>query len=264
MQNYGKLIGALAAASALVAGNAQAVEVNYDLHVGYSSDYLFRGLNLGSDLYEGGVDVSSEVGGLNLSAGAWYGSYELSNGAAGQSNVIGLGDDTLQANELDLYAQVAKDFGFVTAAVGYIYYDQQGAVLKTYVGDAQEVYFSLSRDFGFAAASLTYYWDIDGQVNKGDNDGYTALAVTKGFELNQCLTLNVGGTLGYLAEEGHLSHLTGKVSLDYAFAEHAKISPYVAASLDLSGGHGNASQYYVNTDAQKNELVGGVILSSSF
>ncbi|MFT4175691.1 MAG: hypothetical protein QM627_03465 [Luteolibacter sp.] len=263
MQNYGKLIGALAVASALAAGNAQAVEMNYDLHAGYSSDYLFRGINLGRDLYEAGVNVSSEVGGLNLSAGAWYGSYDLNNGYAGAiSNFFG--GDLLQANELDLYAQVAKDFGFVTAAVGYIYYDQQGAILKNFVGDAQEVYFSVSRDFGFVAASLTYYWDVDGQVNNGDNDGYTALAVTKGFELNQCLTLNVGGTLGYLVEEGHLSHLTGKISLDYAFAEHAKLSPYVAASLDLSGGHGNAAQYYVNTDEQRNELVGGVAVSASF
>ena len=39
----------LAAASALVAGNASA-EVEYELHTGYTSEYLFRGLNLGQDL----------------------------------------------------------------------------------------------------------------------------------------------------------------------------------------------------------------------
>ena len=52
MQNYCKTIGALAAASALVAGNAQA-EVEYEIHTGYSSMYLFRGLDLGEILDHG-------------------------------------------------------------------------------------------------------------------------------------------------------------------------------------------------------------------
>jgi hypothetical protein len=53
MQNYCKTIGALAAASALVAGTASA-EVEYEIHTGYTSEYLFRGLNLGQDLVEVG------------------------------------------------------------------------------------------------------------------------------------------------------------------------------------------------------------------
>ncbi len=63
MQNYCKLIGALAAASALAAGTASA-EVEYEIHGGYSSMYLFRGLNLGDDLVEAGVDVAGEWNGL--------------------------------------------------------------------------------------------------------------------------------------------------------------------------------------------------------
>ena len=51
MQNYCKTIGALAAASALVAGNASA-EVEYTLGTGYTSEYLWRGANLGEDLVE--------------------------------------------------------------------------------------------------------------------------------------------------------------------------------------------------------------------
>jgi len=260
MQNYCKIIGAMAAMSALVAGNAQA-EVEYDLHAGYSTSYLFRGANLGDDLVEAGVDVSADVAGLTLSGGAWYGDYDISNGGLGDSVQ---GYDVYSAHELDLYAEVAKDFGFLTASVGYIYYDQQGYILNNLVGDSQEVYFSVSRDFGFATAALTYYWDVQGDVADGDNDGYSTLDVSKSFELNQCLTLNVGSTLGYLVEEGHLAHLTTKVSLDYAFAEHAKFSPYVAGSLDLSGGHGNAYQYGAITDNAKNELVGGAMISASF
>jgi len=239
----------MAAMSALVAGNAQAeVSVNYDLHAGYTSEYIFRGIDLGNDLVEAGLDASASVAGLDLSAGAWYGSFN--------QNLNGSGDQT----ELDLYTEVSKDFGFATASVGYIWYlnDSNDAFLD----DAQEAYASISRDFGFAELALTYYWDVE-----TDNDGYTAFEASKSFELNQCLTLNVGSTLGYLAEEGHLSHLTAKVSLDYAFAEHAKFSPFVAHSWDLSGGHADASGAFLNTSAAPgtdNELFGGAMISASF
>ncbi|MGA0845883.1 MAG: hypothetical protein ACO3RV_05020, partial [Luteolibacter sp.] len=78
MQNYCKTIGALAAASALVAGNASA-ELEYELHTGYTSEYLFRGIDLGQDLVEAGFHASPELSGLNVSAGAWYGCYDTAN-----------------------------------------------------------------------------------------------------------------------------------------------------------------------------------------
>src|SRR6478735_9283654 len=65
MQNYCKTIGALAAASALVAGTAQA-EVEFELHTGYSSEYLFRGLDLGDNLVEVGADAAYAWDNLKL------------------------------------------------------------------------------------------------------------------------------------------------------------------------------------------------------
>jgi len=250
MHNYSKIIGAMAAASALVAGSAQAeVTVEYDLHAGYTSEYIFRGVDLGNDLVEAGVDASAQVAGLDLSAGAWYGSFN--------KNLNDTGDQT----EIDIYGEVSKDLGFATASVGYIWYiNDDNTDVK--LDDAQEAYASISRDFGFAELALTYYWDVE-----TDNDGYSAFDASKSFELNQCLTLNVGGTLGYLEEEGHLSHLTAKVSLDYAFAEHAKFSPFIAHSWDLSGGHVDDNGSLINTSAAPgtdNELFGGAVISASF
>jgi len=57
MHNSCNTIGVLAAA-ALVAGNA-AAETEYKLHTGYTSEYLWRGLDLGKDLIEAGVDVTT-------------------------------------------------------------------------------------------------------------------------------------------------------------------------------------------------------------
>ena len=46
MQNYYKTIGALVVASAFAAGNASA-EIESEVHVGYTNEYLFRGIDLG-------------------------------------------------------------------------------------------------------------------------------------------------------------------------------------------------------------------------
>lgn len=241
MQNYCKIMGAMAAAAALAAGNAQA-EVEYDLHTGYTSEYLFRGTNRGTDLTEVGIDAAYECEGLRFSGGVWAGAFD---------NVYTY--DDIDA-EIDLYASVSKDWGFLTTSLGYIYYyngvsSHYGDLFR----DTQEVSFSLSHDFGFLSAYLTYFWDV-----AGDNDGYTELGISKGFELNGCLTLNLSSNVGYLAEQGQATAITTKAALDWGFAEHAKLTPFVALSIALSDDWDTA--YY----RSKNELVGGTMLSVSF
>jgi hypothetical protein len=252
MQNYCKTIGALAAASALVAGNASA-EIEYEIHTGYTSDYLFRGANLGNDLVEVGVDMATEWNGLGLSAGVWYGSFNETVDIASFGPPRPLDTDF---TELDIYAEVSKDFGFLTGAIGYIYYYNSESSINGFFpagfsyDDSQEIYFSVSRDFGFAAASLTYYWAIE-----GDNDGYTELALSRSFELNPCLALNVGTSVGYLFEGGDFGNWVTKVSLDWGFVERAKLSPFVAVSIPIDDDH-----FYDTGE----ELVAGSMLSVSF
>ncbi len=245
MQNYCKTIGALAAASALVAGNAQA-EVEYELHTGYSSEYLFRGIDRGQDLVEVGVDAAYEWNGLNLSGGVWASAFNSAPFATGMEQIY---------SETDLYAEVSKDLGFLTASVGYIYYFNAG-----HLGvDNQEVYFGLSRDLGFATLSLTYYWDIiNNSALDGGNNGYTELGLSRSFELNQCLTLNAGSNVGYLFEADEFTALTTKVSLDWGFAEHAKLSPFVAFSIGLGEEAGTI------WNSTENEFTAGSMLSVSF
>jgi uncharacterized protein (TIGR02001 family) len=235
MRNYCKTIGALAAASALAAGTASA-QLEYEIHTGYTNEYLFRGLNLGQDLVEAGLDVATSYAGLDLSAGVWYGAF--TSGGANET-------------ETDIYAEVAKDLGFATAAVGYIYYSYPQSSVGA---DAQEIYFSLSREFFGFDASLTHFWGI-----RGDNDGYTELALGKSIPLNNCLSLSTGLALGYYFEQSEFAHLTAKVALDYAFTETAVLSPFVAGSLSLS----DAPAAPINAGA-KNEFVGGVMLSVGF
>lgn len=255
MRNYSKLIGALAAVTALAAGNASAIDINYTLHGGYTNEYIFRGINLGNDLVETGFEASADLAeGFTVSAGVWYANFDSTSILGTEAN----------QNEIDFYAKVSKDFGFAVASIGYIYYynDNSNDVRDLFFGrlpDAQEVSFGLSREFFGINASLTYYWDI-----VTDNNGYSELSLAKSFELNSCLTLNVRGDLGYLVEQGHLSHFTTKVSLDYEFVENARLSPFIAASYDLSGGHFNNNPSTSTAPDTKNELVGGAMISVSF
>jgi hypothetical protein len=263
MQNYCKTIGALAAASALVAGNALAGTsapvtappsapesgIQYEMHTGYTSEYLWRGKDLGNDLVEFGVDVAGEWNGIGLSAGVWYADFDAP---------LAPGIDQ-GANEIDIYAEVSYDLGFATAAVGYIYYyndvDDVSTVLFGDSRDAQEVYFSLARDLGFAEASFTYFWDVAG----ADNNGYSELALSRSFELSSCLALNVDSNVGFQFEEGQCTAWTTKVGLDWSFVERAKLTPFVALAIALSD---DTDSTYTN--GSENELVGGTMLSVSF
>ena len=236
MQNYCKTIGALAAASALVAGNASA-EVEYEIHAGYSSEYLWRGYDLGQDLNELGIDAATEYNGVGLSAGLWAAAFDSSSTIYGNT-----GNDV--DNEVDFYGEASYDFGFMTGAIGYIYYWNVASLGK----DAQEVYFSASRDFGWANVSLAYYWDVD-----GDNDGYSTLGLSRSWELNSCVTLNVGTNLDYFWEGTDFGSWTTKASLDWGFVESAKLSPFVALAVDLADKAG-----------LDDELVAGSMLSVSF
>jgi hypothetical protein len=231
MQNYCKTIGAMAAASALVAGTASA-EVEYEIHTGYTSEYIFRGSDLGNDLTEVGLSAATTYNDINFSAGVWA--------AAFNTNATTNDVD----NEVDFFGEVSKDFGFATLGLGYIYYWNLGKLGN----DTQEVFFTVSRDFGFAEAYFTYFWDVD-----GDNDGYAELGFGRSWELSSCVTLNVATNFGYFFEGTDFGSWTTKVGLDWAFVETAKLSPFVALAVDLTERAG-----------LDDELVAGTLLTVSF
>jgi hypothetical protein len=250
MQNYCKTIGALAAASALVAGNASA-EVEYEMHAGYSSEYLWRGIDLGDNLAEVGLDVATEYEGWGLSAGMWAAAYDASATTGNQVD-----------NEIDFYGEVSRDLGWATLSMGYIYYWQMGALGV----DDQEIYFGASRDFGWATLSFTYFWDLaENQSTRptpingtGGNNGYTETSLSRSWELNPCLTLNTSTALGFLLEGWNAVHWTTKASLDWGFTENAKLSPYLAVSIELD------DEDRTQWSEMGNEFVAGCMLSVGF
>ena len=279
MRKHTKYVGALAAASALVAGYASAgttapmapattsapVEsgLTGEVHVGYSTQYEFRFVDLGSDLLEAGIDLSYNLTeDLTISGGAWYGSVNDSQ-TFGNS-----------FNELDLYAAVATNLGPVSLELGYIYYffsDTPGTL------DTQEVYLSAGLEdiFWGIGASATFYYDFDSQ-----NGWYLQPEITKSFSLMEgCLSLDLSAGVG--VADGHglqLSDSFGsvgtadgfqgwfvKAELPWQFRENMAIAPYVkyvdadnglVSDTPLVGGTG--------TLGGREHLVAGVKLSVSF
>ena len=236
MQNYCKTIGALAAASALVAGTAKA-EIEYSINGGYHNEYLFRGVQQGDDMSTVGFDAATEAYGLSLSAGIWHASYDSS-----------LANET----ETDVYADISKDLGYwgLTGSVGYIQYIYDKTASN--IDDVGEAYFGLSKELCYGIdSSLTYFWDVE-----GDNEGYWELGLSKSFELTDCLSLGLGVAQGYAYENGDFANTMVTSTLDWAFADSATLSPYLLFVLD-----GEDSTYET---ASERELVGGVNLTVSF
>ncbi|MGB0290974.1 MAG: hypothetical protein ACPGIA_00190, partial [Luteolibacter sp.] len=214
-----------------VAGTAKA-EIEYSINGGYSNEYLWRGIQQGNDMVSTGLDIATEASGLSLSAGVWHADFNTG------------GNDT---TETDVYFDISKDLGSLTASIGYIYYIYDDPAFSP---NFQEYYLGLSTDVSGIDA---YYGNLAGS----NNNGYLELGLGKSFDLSDCLSLGVGTALGYAIESGDFANLVTTVSLDWAITDSATISPYVTYAVE-----GSEQEVYDNVSPQ--EFVGGIGVSVSF
>lgn len=237
MRNYSKTIGALAAASTLVAGNASAQleQANHlfnnvagELHVGYANMYEFRFVDQGNDLVHAGVDLAYDAGLVNVTAGAWYGTWDTPAGAAANSE------------ELDLYAgisyDVTEDLSLEAGHVTYTFFDGFGAT-------THEVYLSGTYQLPYnLALESTYSYDYE--VNHG---WYWDTNVSYTRELTECLSFNLtagfavadgynlqASTSGVGTEDGLQGYYVG-ASLPWEFREGVTLTPYIKYTDAESG-----------------------------
>jgi len=209
-----KISTILAIGSGLFLCQAQA-EIESEFHVGYNSEYIFRGLDLGDDAYEYGLDFAGSCDcGLDWSAGIWSISPDGEDG---------------NLNELDIYAAVSKDLGFASAAVGFTAYTYDGGQ-----ADDAEVFLGLSAEpIAGLDAGLTVYFGTDGnlqeQVLLEGSLGYT-------YNINEKVGANIGVVYGYVADEGlggyasedGSAYFAATLSFDVALSDDLTFSPYVS------------------------------------
>ncbi len=209
----------LAIGSGLFFGQAQA-EIESEFHVGYNSDYIFRGVDGGQDAFEYGLDFAgSSDCGLDWSAGIWSISPDGEDG---------------NVDELDIYASVSKDLGVGSVAVGFTAYTYDGAgANNAQQGDDSEVYIGFSTQQAGVDLGLTVFYGTDGilqdQVLLEGTIGYA-------IEVSEKLTANLGIAYGYILDEGKAGYsnddgevyASATISFDYALSDDITFSPYVS------------------------------------
>jgi len=208
----------LAISSGLFFGQAQA-EIETEFHVGYNSEYIYRGVDLGDDAFEYGLAVAGESDcGLVWRASIWSISPD-------GTNTNGSPD------ELDINAEVEKDLGFGSLAAGFTAYTYDSSAAHP-AGDDSEIYVGLSTQQAGIDLGLTVFYGTDGAL-----DEQVLLEGTVGykFTVSEKVSGKIGIAYGYMLDEGKggYSNDDGEVyasailSFDIALSEDITLSPYV-------------------------------------
>ena len=206
-----KIIGCtavLAFFSALSADKVAAEDIGAEVSVGYDTDYMFRGVNLGQDLLWSDVNVSTSLSdGLDLGVGAWY------------ANVA----DDAGNDELDIYAGLSTSMGDMSVDLGatYYYYPDPTAGEGTL-----EFGIGLGTSAGPVDLSLGLYYDIDLEA------AYYEVGAATSFDLTDTMAVDVGGAIGN-ADGDTLTALTFTIGVPITLSDSASLSPYVGVNIPL-------------------------------
>ena len=224
----------LALVPAIAGDHAAAGEdLGAEVSVGYDTDYIFRGANLGQDLLRSDVNVSTSLSdGLGLNIGAWY------------ANPTDAGDD-----ELDIYAGVSTDLGGMSLDLGTTYYYYPGATGS----NTLEFGAALGTSVGAFDVILGVYHDIDTE------NTYVELGAGTSFDLTDNISLDLGATIGNNQDEvvggqaDGLTAVTITVGAPIGLTDNASLTPYLGINAGLDD----------NQDAG-DEIFSGISLSVGF
>ena len=194
-------------------------EIESEFHVGYSSDYIFRGSNQSgdNDLYEFGLDFAGSgtapvLGDVDWSAGVWYASFG--------------------SNELDVYGEVSKSLNDMLAvAVGITNYSYFGGN-----DDDIEPYISLGANVGEISLGVGAHFD---ESDNQDHDIYWEFTAAYEKELSGNMTLGLSAVLGHFDEEdkeGFDTYYGLSAALSIAASDSITVTPHITHIIDGEDG----------------------------
>ena len=188
-------------------------DLGAEVSVGYDTDYIFRGANLGQDLLWSDVNVSTSLSdGLGLNIGAWY------------ANPTDAGDD-----ELDIYAGVSTDLGGMSLDLGTTYYYYPGATGS----NTLEFGAALGTSVGAFDVSLGVFHDIDTE------NTYVELGAGTSFDLTDNISLDLGAAIGNNQDEviggqaDGLTAVTITIGAPIGLTDNASLTPYLGINAGL-------------------------------
>lgn len=195
-----------------LATTAQA-EIDTSFSVGYNTDYVFRGYDLGDNAFEYGFSVSGDSDlGFNWNAGIWNIDSDLSGGVSN--------------NELDYYASVSKDLGQGTVTFGFTHYEFE--VGGSDAGSDTEIYLGYGTSYQGVSANLNLYYGVDGfideQILLEGSLGYS-------YELSSTMSLSLSGTVAYIFDDANdndgYAYSSISASLNIALSDEISLTPYL-------------------------------------
>jgi hypothetical protein len=201
-------------------------EIESEFHVGYSSDYIFRGANQGgdNDLYEFGLDFGGSgtapvLGDVDWSAGVWYGSFGT--------------------NELDVYGEVSKSLNEMLSYFG-------AGNADTNAADDIEPYISLATSLGGISLGVGAHFD---ESDTKDHDIYWEITAAYEKELSGNMTLGLSALLGHFDEGDVDTYYALSAALSIAASDSITVTPHITHIIEGEDG---------------DETVGGVSIGFGF
>ncbi|MDB4618127.1 MAG: TorF family putative porin [Akkermansiaceae bacterium] len=220
---------AIGSALALTSG-ASAIESSF--HVGYSTDYVWRGVNQAADkdgLYEYGLDFTGDCNcGATWNAGIWQADYGTSS------------------EELDLYASISKEIGAFEVSLGLIRYE-----FGTAGGDTTELALGAGTEIAGLDVAASIYYDVDA------NDGaiWGEVSVGKSYDLGGGAALDLAANFGStLDAQGGENYTTYGISAAVSKEIGENLTGRIYVAAENTDGH--------PTDGD--DLWGGLSLSYGF
>lgn len=267
--------------------------VNDDLGInaslGYDTNYLFRGLNMGQHWVRSGIDGSillvggaSEdgAGSTSLDWDAQFGTF-----AGDQDHFMPAGGADASFQRLELGAAIAHDFGPATMSVGYRYFRNMGSLNRNMpLNDGQEVSLGLATALGpidltssanYDFVNDSWYFDVNASTTIAVTDSISLVPfanVGYGHNLNWQVARN-GGVAGPGGAWGGANSVTGwtaittGIQVPIKLNSRATLTPYIAGNLPLgtTANLGGTARAAGQPDTPyKSVLVGGVTLSVRF
>ncbi|MBC2605587.1 TorF family putative porin [Pelagicoccus albus] len=223
-----KVIATLATAAGLVcAANMNAQELTWEVNYGVESEYVFRGVELASESFQGGIEGA-------------YGDYYF--GLWGSEAIDSFGKDS---TEIDLYG------GWGYALNDTLQLDLGGTIY--HYPDASdetfELFVGVTADTALAPGAYVFY-DFDLEVLTLET------SIGHSIAIDDVSSIELGAAVGYAREDAGFNYLYYSATADYVY--QISDSTSVAAGLRYSA---NDEDLGYSPDGN---LWGGISFTTSF
>jgi hypothetical protein len=259
--------------------------VNDDLGItaslGYDTNYVWRGLNLGQHWVRAGLNGSlllvggaaeDGAGSTSLLWDAQYGSF-----AGDQDHLAPQTAGNLSYQRLQLGTALSHDFGPASLSLGYRYYHNMGG-LNTVgaMNDGQEVSLGAATALGPIKLTSSANYDFVNNYWYADINASSTIVVTDAISVVPYATIGYGHNMNWQfarntgvssqwnnSSVSNFTSVTTGIQVPIKLNSRATLTPYIAVNIPMSGVQ-NMPKSGTPDNAFTTVLYGGVTLSVRF